>query len=160
MPDFDAINTALVARFAPGTLPTPAGGYDPVRVATGDLPGQMTPLPTALIFPVTGTFDQKTGAKRDSTNNFMLRFYYNQTGDAERDFPALRKWLTILSNQLAASVQLGGLTWSLTNAQGEVTRAVPTAWRIGILTYANLQYSGIEIDIAVTVNESLIGIAA
>lgn len=153
MPDFDAINTALVARFT-GVTP-PAGGYDAIRVATGDLPGQMVPLPAVLVFPVSGTFDQKMGARRDSANLFMVRFYYNQTGDADRDFPALRKWLTILSDRLAGAVQLGGLTWS----GGEVTRATFTGWRIGILTYANVQYSGIELDVSVLVNESLTMVA-
>lgn len=157
MPDFDAINTALVARFA--SVTPPAGGYRAIQVATGDLPGQMTPLPTVLVFPISGVYDQKMGAKRDSTNTFMVRFYYNQTGDAERDFVGLRKWLDVLSDQLAGAVQLGGLTWSSGTRQGEVTRVVFTGWRIGILTYANLQYSGIELDVSVVVNESLTMVA-
>ena len=159
MPDFDAINTALVARFAAAQITPPAGGYKNVRVATGDLPGQMTPLPTVLVFPVSGTYDQKMGGKRDSTNMFMVRFYYNQTGDAERDYVALRKWLDVLSDQLRSSVQLGGLTWSSGVRQGEVTRVKVDGWRIGILTYANVQYSGIELDVSVVVNESLTMVA-
>ncbi len=157
MPDFDAINTALVARFAATTAP--AGGYDAIRVATGDLPGQMTPLPTVLVFPTSGTYDQKAAGKRDSTHMFTVRFYYNQTGDAERDFPALRKWLDPLCDQLRAAVQLGGLTWTSGVRQGEVTRATVTTWRIGILTYAGVQYSGIELDVSVLVNESLTMVA-
>lgn len=159
MPAFDAINTALVARFSAAQVTPPAGGYDNIRVATGDLPGQMTPLPTVLVFPVSGVYNQQMGGKRDSTNMFMVRFYYNQTGDAERDFPALRRWLDILSDQLVSSVQLGGLTWSSGTRQGEVTRVKVDAWRIGILTYANLQYSGIELDVSVLVNESLTMVA-
>lgn len=155
MPDFDAINTALVARFAPANVTPPAGGYDNIRVATGDLPGQMTPLPTVLVFPTSGTYDQKMGGKRDSTNMFMVRFYYNQIGDAERDFVALRKWLDVLSDQLRASIQLGGLTWTTGVRVGEVTRAKVDGWRIGVLTYAGLPYSGIELDVSVFVNESL-----
>jgi hypothetical protein len=159
MPDFDAINTALVARFSAAQVTAPAGGYDTIRTATGDLPGQMVPLPAVLVFPVKGTYDQKMGSKRDSTNIFTVRFYYNQTGDAERDFPALRKWLSILSDQLASSVQLGGLTWSSGARQGEVTRAKVDDWMIGILTYANVQYSGIELTVSVLVNESLTMVA-
>lgn len=159
MPDFDAINTALVARFAAAALTAPAGGYDTIRVSTGDLPGQMTPLPTVLVFPVSGTFDQKSAGKRDSTSLFTVRFYYNQTGDAERDFVALRKWLEILADQLRASVQLGGLTWSNGVRIGEVTRATVEGWRIGMLTYAGLTYSGIELDVSVLVNETLTMVA-
>jgi hypothetical protein len=159
MPDFDAINTALVARFSAAQVTAPAGGYDTIRVATGDLPGQMTPLPTVLVFPTSGIYDQKAAGKRDSTNMFTVRFYYNQTGDAERDFPALRKWLDVLSDQLRASVQLGGLTWTSGVRQGEVTRAKVDDWKIGILTYAGLQYSGIELNVSVVVNESLTMVA-
>jgi hypothetical protein len=159
MPDFDAINTALVARFSAAQVTAPAGGYDTIRTATGDLPGQMTPLPTVLVFPVSGTYDQKAAGKRDSTNMFTVRFYYNQTGDAERDFVALRKWLDVLSDQLRASVQLGGLTWSSGVRQGEVTRAKVDSWKIGTLTYANVQYSGIELEVSVLVNESLVMVA-
>lgn len=159
MPDFDAINTALVARFSAAQVTAPAGGYDNIRVATGDLPGQMTPLPTVLVFPVQGTYDQKAAGKRDSTNMFMVRFYYNQTGDAERDYVALRKWLDVLSDQLRASVQLGGLTWTSGVRQGEVTRAKVDDWKIGVLTYANVQYSGIELTVSVLVNESLTMVA-
>jgi hypothetical protein len=157
MPAFDSINTALVARFA--ATAAPAGGYDSIRVATGDLPGQMTPLPTVLVFPVSGIYDQKAAGKRDSTNMFTVRFYYNQTGDAERDFIALRKWLDVLSDQLAGSVQLGGLTWSSGTRQGEVTRAKVDSWKIGVLTYAGVQYSGIELEVSVLVNETLAMVA-
>lgn len=155
MPDFEAINAALVTRFSAAQMAAPAGGYDPVRVATGDLPGQMTPLPTVLVFPDSGTFDQRAAGKRDSVNMFTVRFYYNQTGDAERDFPGLRAWLGILSDQLRASIQLGGLTWTSGVRQGEVTRAMVTGWKIGVLTYAGVQYSGIELSVSVLVNESL-----
>jgi hypothetical protein len=159
MPDFDAINTALVARFSPAQVTAPAGGYDPIRVATGDLPGQMTPLPTVLVFPESGVYEQKMGGKRDSTNTFIVRFYYNQVGDAERDFVALRKWLDVLSDQLRAAIQLGGLTWSSGVRQGEVTRAKVDSWKIGVLTYAGVPYSGIELTVSVVVNESLVFVA-
>lgn len=158
MPAYDAINTALVARFSAAQV-TPPAGYDPIRVASGDLPGQMTPLPTVLVFPESGTFDQRGAGKRDSTNLFTVRFYYNQVGDAERDFPALRKWLDVLCDQLRGAVQLGGVTWSDGTRSGEVTRALVTGWKIGILTYANVQYSGIELSVSVLVNESLVMVA-
>jgi hypothetical protein len=158
MPAFDSINTALVARFAATTAPS--GGYDSIRVATGDLPGQMTPLPTVLVFPDNVVYDQKAAGKRDSTTTFIVRFYYNQTGDAERDFIALRKWLDVLSDQLAGSVQLGGLTWSTPAGRlGEVTRAVVASAKVGILTYAGVQYSGIELTVTVLVNETLTMVA-
>lgn len=158
MPDFDAINTALVARFSAAQT-TPPAGYDPIRVATGDLPGAMTPLPTVLVFPESGSMDQRMGGKRDSTSLFTVRFYYNQTGDAERDFPGLRLWLGVLCDQLRGAVQLGGLTWTSGVRVGEVTRAIVTGWKIGVLTYAGVQYTGIELSVSVLVNESLTMVA-
>ena len=159
MPDFDAINTALVARFSAAQVTAPAGGYDTIRTATGDLPGQMVPLPCVLVFPDSGTFAQAAAGKRDSTNMFTVRFYYNQTGDAERDFPALRKWLDVLCDQLRASIQLGGLTWTSGVRVGEVTRAKVDSWKIGTLTYAKVEYSGIELSVSVLVNETLTMVA-
>jgi hypothetical protein len=143
MPDFDAINTALVARFSAAQVTPPAGGYDNVRVATGDLPGQMTPLPTVLVFPESGTFTHSAG-KRDSVHTFTVRFYYNQSGDAERDFVPLRKWLTILVNQLQTGAQLGGI----------VTQAKVLGWKVGVMTYASIPYTGIELSVMVNVNEA------
>ena len=65
----------------------------------------------------------------------------------------------MLSDQLRASVQLGGLTWTSGVRQGEVTRAIVTAAKVGVLTYANVQYSGIELTVTVLVNESLTMVA-
>jgi hypothetical protein len=159
MPDFDAINTALVARFAAGAMTAPTG-YDPITLATGDLPDAgLFPTPCVLVFPDHGTYDQRAAGKRDSTNIFIVRFYYNQLSDLERDYVALRLWLGVLSDQLRASVQLGGLTWSSGVRVGEVTRVKVDDWKIGILTYANTKYTGIELTVSVLVNESLTMVA-
>jgi hypothetical protein len=159
MPDFDAINTALIARFAPAAMTAPTG-YDPITLSTGDLPDSgLYPTPCVLVFPDSGTYDQKAAGKRDSTNMFTVRFYYNQLSDLERDYVGLRKWLDVLSDQLRASVQLGGLTWTSGVRQGEVTRAKVDGWKIGILTYANEKYTGIELSVSVLVNESLTMVA-
>jgi hypothetical protein len=143
MPDFDAIATALAARFiSPALAAPPAGGYDTVRVSTADLPGQMTPLPTVLVFLDDGTFNHSAG-KRDSVHSFLVRFYYNQVGDLERDMVALRKWLTILVDQLRLASQLGGL----------VTQAKVMTWKVAIIRYADVEYSGIELGVSINVNE-------
>jgi len=141
MPDFDAITVALAARFAPGAV-TPPAGYDNIRTSTGNLPGQMVPLPAVLVFPDSGVFDY-VPSKRDSTHEFVIRFYYNQIGDLERDMVALRKWLTVLVDQLRLSTQLSGI----------VTFARIATWKIGVLEYANVNYSAIELRAVVKVNE-------
>ena len=149
MPDFDAITVALAGRFAPAQV-TPPTGYDNIRVSTGNLPGQMIPLPAVLVFPEGGEFDHTRGiGKRDSDHAFVVRFYYNQTGDLERDTVALRKWLTVLVDQLKLSMQLGGI----------VTAARIESYTVGVFPYAGLQYTGIELTVRVVVNEPWAAVA-
>jgi len=142
--DFDGITLALAARFAPAQI-TPPAGYDNIRTSTGNLPGQMVPLPAVLVFPESGDFEADTVkvGGRDSLHEFVIRFYYNQTGDLERDTVALRKWLGVLVDQLRGSVTLGGL----------VTSARISSWLIGLLPYAGLDYTGIELTVRVRINE-------
>jgi hypothetical protein len=148
VPDFDAINTALVARFAAAAI-TPPTGYDNVKIATGDLPTGMLPLPAVLVYPPEeGAFRGFPG-KRDSTHQIIVRFYYNQTGDLERDSAALRKWLTVLVDQLKLSTQLGGI----------VTKASIDSYRTGTFVYATLDYTGIELTVSVLVNEAWAAVA-
>jgi hypothetical protein len=147
MPDFDAINTALVARFAAAAI-TPPTGYDNVKISTGDLPTGMLPLPAVLVFPESGEFTSYPG-KRDSLHQYVVRFYYNQTGDLERDTAALRKWLTVLVDQLKISTQLGGI----------VTKAYVDSYTVGTFVYATQDYSGIELTVSVLVNEAWAAVA-
>jgi len=143
MPDFDAITVALAARFAPGVV-TPPTGYDNIRVSTGNLPGQMVPLPAVLVFPESGDFHTKSKiGGRDSEHEFVVRFYYNQTGDLERDTVALRKWLGVLVDRLRGASQLGGT----------VSLARVMSWLIGVLPYGGLDYTGIELTVSVVINE-------
>jgi hypothetical protein len=139
--DFDASAIALAARFAPAQV-TPPTGYDNVRVSTADLPGQMTPLPTMLVFLDSGDFRTGNGT-RQGGHDWLARFYYNQTGDLERDMVALRKWAGVLVDQLKLSVQLGGI----------VTSARVMSYQIGVLRYAGIDYSGIELRVHVVTDE-------
>jgi hypothetical protein len=159
MPDFDAINTALIARFAAAAI-TPPTGYDNVKISTGDLPTGMLPLPAVLVFPDEGTFNYgSAGGRRDAHLGFTVRFYYNQTGDLERDTAALRKWLDVLVEQLRAAHQLGGLTWSSGTRVGEVTHARVDSYSTGTFQYAGQDYTGIELNVDVLVNETLVYVA-
>lgn len=141
MPDFDAIAVALAARFAAGAMTAPTG-YRAMRLSTADLPGQLVPLPAVLVFPDNGAFTHSAG-KRDSNHDFTVRFYYSQIGDITRDMVALRKWLTVLVDQLRGAAQLAGI----------VTQAKVMTWKIGTLSYAGEDYSGIELAVSVNVNE-------
>jgi hypothetical protein len=141
MPDFDAIGTALAARYAPAQV-TPPTGYENIRSSTADLPTQMLPLPAVLAFLDEGSFRTGNG-DRFGTHRWVLRFYYNQAGDIERDMTALRRWLTVLADQLRLSAQLAGV----------VTRCTLDSYRIGIMRYAGLDYTGIEFGVSLVTTE-------
>lgn len=148
MPDFDAISIALAARYAPAQVTPPAGITQNIRVATADVPGQMTPLPTVLVLPLEGTFATGNGT-RTGEHDHAVRFYYAQTADLAREMPAIRKWLTVLVDQLRISTMLGGL----------VTRAVVVSWKAGVMKYAGLDYSGLELVVRVTTDEGWAAVA-
>lgn len=143
MPDFDGIDTALAARFAAAAV-TPPTSYENIRISTADLPGQMTPLPTVLVYTESGTFDTRVG-DRQSMHQRTIRFYYNQTGDIEKDMKALRLWLAVLCDQLRASVQLGGAL--------NITRCTVDSYKVGVMPYAGLSYTGIEIGVSFGIAE-------
>jgi hypothetical protein len=147
MPDFDPITTALAGRFAAAVV-TPPPGYDNVRVSTGNLPEQMTPLPSVYVFPDHGSFDTGQGI-RTGDHDYFVRFYFNQTGDTERDMVALRKWLTVLVDQLKEATQLGGI----------VSVARVDTWQLGILNYAGKTYSGIELGVHIRTDEGWAAVA-
>lgn len=145
MPDFNAITTALAGRYAPGVVTPPVGtggSYDNITVSTGYLPDQMLPTPCVLVFSDTGQFTHSPG-KRDGVGTWLVRFYFNQAGDLERDTEALERWATVLVDQLKLASQLGGI----------VTQAKCLGWKIGILPYAGVSYTGIELTVMINTNE-------
>ncbi len=147
MTDFDAIGTALAARFAPAQV-TPPATYTNVRSATADIPNQLSALPCVVVFPESGEFRTGNGS-RLGDHDFLVRFYYASTLDLTRDANALRKWATVLVDQLRLSVQLGGA----------VDRATVDAWTMGLQTYAGTTYSGIELRVHVVKSEAWVAVA-
>jgi len=143
MPDFDAITTAIAGLYAPGQV-TPPVGETNIRSSTGDAPNELGPLPFVLIVPVSGDFATGNGT-RTGGHDFLARFYLDQAAQADfsRDLPRLRKWLTILVDQLRTSVQLSGT----------VTSARVMSWRLGVMQYAGADYSGLELGIHVVTDE-------
>jgi hypothetical protein len=142
MPAFDTITVALAARFGPGTT-TPPTGYDPITISTGYLPDQLLPTPCVLVTIDQGTFNHSAG-KRDGVGRWIVRFYFNQIGDLERDMAALLAWGTVLVDQLKLAAQLAGI----------VTQAKVMTWKFGILPYAGVNYSGIELGVDINTNEA------
>lgn len=149
MPDFDAISGAIANRFSAAQV-TPPGGETNIRSSTGDAPNQLSALPCVIIVPVGGGFTTGNGT-RTGAHDFLARFYLGQAAQADfsRDIPRLRKWLTVLADQLRTSVQLGGT----------VTAARLMTWKLGLMTYAGQDYSGLELGITVVTDEGWAAVA-
>lgn len=145
---FQDVATALAARYAAGAMTAPTG-YTPMRVATADLPGQMTPLPTALVFLDAGEFQRSGNSTRMGSHDWFVRFYYNQAGDLARDQVALRAWAEVLIDQLRDATQLGGL----------VDLARVDGYTFGILRYADVEYTGIELRVHIVMTEGWAAVA-
>ena len=141
MPDFDLITTTLAARYAPGAVTPPAGLVN-VRSSTGDLPNKLGALPAVLVFPDEGTFATGNGT-RTGAHTFRVRFYLSVTTDLTRELVRLRKWVTVLVDQLKLAAQLGGV----------VTVARVTSWRIGLLDYDRRRFSGVELVVTIVTDE-------
>ena len=140
--DFDAIATAIAARYAAGQLTAPTG-YATIRSSTANPPGAIGPTPAVVVSIADGDFEAGNGTRQGS-QRWFVRFYLDQTSDLERTEPALRKWLNVLAYQHLASVQLGGTV--------AVVRL--ESFRVGILAYGGVDYTGIELTVSTTTVES------
>lgn len=147
MPDITAISVALAARFAAGQV-TPPAGLTNIRSSTASPPNQLPQTPCVIAFPIEGDFRTGQGT-RLGAGQWIVRFYYAQTGDILRDSVALQKWSTVLVDQLKLAVQLGGI----------VARATVDHWKIGIVAYAGKDYSGIELNVEIVTTEPWAAVA-
>lgn len=148
MVDFDAQGVALALRFTNANCPAPAGGYQAIRYATNYPAAAVGPLPCVLVFPSEGEFMTGNG-KREAHEEWLVRFYFAETGTPEKDYKALQKWLGVLVDATKASVQLAGT----------VALALVSGWKIGRLDYGDKQYSGIELTVHIEAHESWIATA-
>lgn len=143
MPDFDAIGVALAARYAPAQVTAPAGGYQNIRVSTNYWAAAALPLPFVYVVPSDGAFVTGNGS-RQGAHNFLVRFYFAESGTPEKDSKALGKWMTVLVDQLKLATQFAGIV--------SVARVMD--WRLGILPFGGKEYSGIELTVHVVTDES------
>ena len=145
--DYDTIATAIAARFAAAALTAPAG-YATVRSSTANPPGAIGPTPAVVVSIDQGEF--VTGnTTRTGAQSWFVRFYFDQTSDLERTEPALRKWLTVLRDQLKAATQLAGI----------VDLAVLHSFKVGILAYGGVDYTGLELVIHTATSEGWVATA-
>lgn len=140
--DFDAIATALAARYAPGLM-SPPSGLGALRLSTATLPQQVSVTPAVLVFPDSGTLEYGSSTRQGDAL-MKLQFLYSMGVDMARDSVALRKWLGVLLDQLRGAAQLGGI----------VASARVTGWRTVKITYGGDDFNGIELDVAVVTTEA------
>lgn len=152
--DIDGIAVAIAARFAAGALTAPVG-YATIRNSTANPPAAITTTPTVIVTANGGEFDKPYGGDRQSGESgltYWVRFYLDQVGDTERAEVALRKWASVFIYQLRGAGQLGG-------AFPEVVRVTLDTYKIGILTYAQAEYFGIEMTVTVQTAEPWAAVA-
>lgn len=134
----DTIAAAIAARYTSVNMPAP-GGLSAVRLATATLPQAIAATPTVLVFPDSGQVLAQTTGTRRMSSRFLIRFYLTPRKDIGRETNQLRTWLPTLIGQHQAGVTLGGT----------VARVALASWRIGVLSYAGIEYSGAELAVDV-----------
>lgn len=145
--DVHAIATAIATRFSAAAV-TPPTGYPDIALSTAGLPDAITSLPAVLVFPPSGQWTFTAGAARTGDLTFPVRFYYGPRADTARGAEAINKWHSVLIEQLIGQLALGQ---SLTG----VTHCFVTASESGTLTYAEIDYLGIEFTVVVHLVEAI-----
>jgi hypothetical protein len=151
--DINGIAAAIASRFNAVALTAPAG-YATIRNSTANPPASITTTPTVIVTANGGEFDTGNGDRQSAGDGltFWVRLYLDQVGDTERAEVALRKWASVLIYQLRGATQLGG-------AFPEVTRATINSYKIGILTYSQTEFFGIEMAVSVQTAEGWLAVA-
>jgi hypothetical protein len=138
---FDAQATAIANRFLAAALTAPAG-YATIRSSTANAPGAIGPTPAVVVSLNEGEYETGNATRKGSAS-WYVRFYFDQTSDLERTEPAIRKWLQVLVYQLQAAAQLAGT----------VDRCIIGSFRVGILAYGGVDYTGAELQVFTATSE-------
>lgn len=147
MADVAAIATAIATRFNAASI-TPPTGYDDIALSTADLPNGITSTPTVLVFPPTGQWSFSAGAQRVGDLTFPVRFYIARAADNPRATAAVNAWYSVLIERLVGQLALG-------QSAAGVTHSFITGTQAGTLTYADVEYVGIELTVEVHLVEGI-----
>ena len=144
MHDFNAICATLAARYAPGTLATPAGGTA-IRTAYGHAPHSLPATPAVVVMPQTGDVVPGSG-EWTITHHVDVNFYLAKSqGDVTRNETQRQIWLPSL-----LSATLGAMTLSATIKSG-----LPTSYEFLELSYGDQLYDGITIHLDMIIREAV-----
>jgi hypothetical protein len=142
--DITAIASAIADRFSADLL-TPPSGYTDPGTATHLLPNAIASTPTAVVFPPEGEFSYAV-MKRSGNLDFPVRFYIADRADLPRGTQAMYDWAGVLIDRLQGRYDL--------DLSPTVTHAVVTGVRFGKLEYADQEYVGVEMAVAVHTEEA------
>ena len=148
MADFNALASAIATRFSAANITPPSGERD-IVLSTHQLPPTVAQEPTVLVFPPDPDSVEFTymGGTRTFAVIFPVRFYLWNLRDNKRNAELVLKWLGSLYQQLDGEVHLG-LSSYVANSEVATIGA-------GRMTYAGVEYEGIQIDVQVNVWEAL-----
>lgn len=143
--DFKAICTALAARYAAGTISTPAGATA-MRKSYGQAPQGLQVIPAVVVMPQDGTVIVDPGVLRGQAHRIDVNFYLSKApGDLARVETQRQLWLPNLLSATFGQMQLG--------LAPIVMKAIPVGWEFTELPYGGEMYDGIVIHVEVYTTE-------
>jgi hypothetical protein len=146
MVDYSAIASAVATRFLAAAI-TPPSGYTDPGTAVWQLPTAITTTPMAVVFPPEGEFSYAS-FRRTGNLDFPVRWYIADTADLPRATREMYAWTGVLMDQLEPQ-------FDLDQSSNGVTHAVITNVRFGKLDYAGQEYTGIEMNVRVHLEQAI-----
>jgi len=135
MADYLAIGDAVAARFAPGVV-TPPAGQPNIRLSTARPPNAIPTSPFVVVL-ILGTEDTWSSGILYGQAQLRVRFHRaKHEADVPREWSALEAWLGVLRGQIFGQ-------WKVGQAP-VVSKVLIARWTINLLTYAGIEYDGIE----------------
>lgn len=138
--DFYAACNGLAARYAPGTIATPAGEVA-MRAAYGQSPNNIAVTPCVVVYPQDGDLVYGSGTK-DGEYRLDVQFYLQKaSGDYPRMETSRQRWLVPLLGATDGQMKLG--------QAAPVAKAIPTTWEFNQPTYGDDTYDGILLHVTI-----------
>ncbi len=139
--NLNTIATNIATRFSAANLTAPSG-LDNVTFSTHLLPNAITTTPCVLVKPPIGQFEYGPGIRHGELD-FPVEFYLADASVLSVSASNAYAWYGTLLDQLTADYDLGGAS--------EVIDGTITDTRVGTLTYAGRDYTGIQLTVRVRV---------
>lgn len=139
--DSYAIASAIATRFG---ATTPPAGQEAIKLATAELPDEVSLFPSLLVFPSTMSDPTYIASKRDLNLTFPVAFVLSRADGSPRRAHALHDWVTVLYGRIAGQIMLGLSSY--------VSESEVLAWTPGV-SYGGQDYDGALLTVWVHVNE-------